>query len=65
MELEPASVRVFKLSTLNIFEIAIEFYLKHHWDVGKAALGFEPGRIRTIVSIATDSSHRVTIGKSC
>ena len=26
-------------------------------------LGFEPGRIRTLVSMATDSSHRLTMGK--
>ena len=30
---------------------------------GKAALGFEPDRIGTLVSIATDSSHRVIMGK--
>ena len=26
-------------------------------------LGFGPGRIRTLVSMATDSSHRLTMGK--
>ena len=31
--------------------------------LGKAALGFGPDRIRTLVSMATDSSHRVLIGK--
>ena len=44
--------------------IATKFYLKHHWGGGKPALGFGPGRIRTLVSIATDSSHRVTMGKT-
>ena len=31
--------------------------------MGKAALGFGPGRIRMPVSMATDSSHRVIMGK--
>ena len=52
---------------MNISEtsdlIANKFYLKHHWGGGKAALGFGPDRIRTLVSMATDSSHRVIIGK--
>ena len=43
--------------------IGIKFYLKHHWGGGKASVGFDPDRIRTMVSIATDSSHRVIIGK--
>ena len=30
---------------------------------GKAALGFGPDRIGTLVSMATDSSHRVIMGK--
>ena len=34
-----------------------------YWDGGKAALGFWPDRIGTLVSMATDSSHRVIIGK--
>ena len=29
-----------------------------HWVGGKDALGFGPDRIRTLVSMATDSSHR-------
>ena len=64
MVVEPASVgvsvRAFILSILNISTttrpIAIKFYLKHH-EKGKVALGFGPGRIRTLVSMATDSSH--------
>ena len=47
----------------NTGPIAVKFYLKHHWDGGKAALGFGPDRIRTLVSMATDSSHMVIMGK--
>ena len=43
---------------------ATEFYLKHHWGEGKAALGFGADRMRTLVSMATDSSHRVIMGKT-
>ena len=43
--------------------IATKFYLKHHWGGGKAALCFGPDRIGTLVSMATDSSHRVIMGK--
>ena len=55
------------LSNMSISEtsgpIAIKFYLKHHLGGGKAALGFGPDRIRTLVSMETDSSHRVIMGK--
>ena len=44
--------------------IAVKFYLKHHWDGGKAALGFEPDRTGTLVSMATDTSHRVIMGET-
>ena len=47
---------------MNISEtsgpIATKFYLKHNWVGGKDALGFGPDRIRTLVSMATDSSHK-------
>ena len=43
--------------------ITTKFYLKHRWGGGKAALGFGPDRIGTLVSMATDSSHRVMIRK--
>ena len=43
--------------------ITIKFYLKHHWGGGKDALGFGADQIRTLVSMATDSSHRVIMGK--
>ena len=53
---------------MNISEtsgpIATKFYLKHHWVGGKAVLGFGPDRIRTLVSMTTDSSHRVIMGEN-
>ena len=46
---------------MNISEasrpIAVKFYLKHHWGGGKAAWGFGADQFRTLVSMATDSSH--------
>ena len=60
-------VRAFTLLNINISEtsgpIATKFYPKHHWGGGKAALGFWPDRIGTLVSMATDTSHRVIMGK--
>ena len=41
----------------------MKFYLKHHWGGGKASVGFDLDLIRTLVSMATVSSHRVTMGK--
>ena len=65
--LEPASTRPFTFSDMNISEtsrpIIIKFHLKHHWGRGLAALGFGPDRIRTLVSMATDSSHMVKMGE--
>ena len=71
MRVEPASVRPcvrpLTLSNMNISAtigpIVTRFYLKHHWGGGLAALGFGPDRIRTLVSMATESSHRVIMGK--
>ena len=55
------------LSNMNIFAtswpIGMKFYLKYHSGGGKASVGFDPDRIRTLVSMATDSSHRVIMGK--
>ena len=52
---------------MNISEtrrpITIKFNLKHHWGGGKAALGFGADQIRTLVSMATDSSLRVIMGE--
>ena len=53
--------------SVNIFTtirpIVTKFYLNNHWGGGKAALGFRPDRIGTLVSMATDSSDRVIMGK--
>ena len=43
--------------------IVTKFYLNHHLGGGNAALGFGPDRIGTLVSLATNSSHRVIMGK--
>ena len=60
------SVHLSTLSNMNISEISwlivIKFHQKHHWGRGLTALGFGPDRIGTLVSMATDSSHR---GKPC
>ena len=62
------SVRLLTLSNMNIsatsWLIELKFYPKHHWGGGKASVGFDPDRIRTLVSMATDSSHRVIMGKT-
>ena len=56
------------ISNMNISAtsrpITTKFYLKHHWDGGKPASGFGPDRIRTLVSMATESSHRVIMEKT-
>ena len=58
------SVNIFKLEYLrNQWPIVTKFYLKHHWGGGLIALGFGPGRIGTLVSMATNSSHRFIMGK--
>ena len=60
-------VFVSTLLNMNMSEtcgsIATKLYLKHHWDGGKVALGFGPDQIGTLVSMATDSSHRVIMGE--
>ena len=61
-------VRLFTLSNINISEtsgpITMKFYQKHHWGGGKPAFGFGPDGIRTLVSMAKDSSHRVLMWKT-
>ena len=72
MGVEPASIRAsvlpLTLSNMNISAtsgpIVTRFYLKHHWGGGKAALCFGPDGIGTLVSMVTDSSHRVIMGKT-
>ena len=63
-----ACVRALTLSNMNIsatsWPIGMKFYLKHHCGGGKASVSFDPDRIRTLVSMATDSSHRVIMGKT-
>ena len=44
--------------------ITMKFYQKHHWDGGKAALGFGPEWTKTLVSMATDSSHSIIMEKT-
>ena len=67
MGLEPASFRASTVSNMNISEtsllIVIKFHLEHHRGGGLTALGFGLDRIRTLVSMAADSSHRVIMGK--
>ena len=62
------SVRLSTLSNMNISEISwlivIKFHQKHHWGGGLTPLGFGSDGIRTLVSMATDSSHRVISGKT-
>ena len=59
-------MRASTLLYINISEtsgpIATKFYLKHNGG-GEAALCFGPDRIDTLVSMATDSSHWVIMGK--
>ena len=61
-------VRPLTLSNMNISAastpIEMKFYLKHHWGWGKASVGFDLDWIRTLVSMATYSSHRVIMGKT-
>ena len=47
--------------------IIIKFHQKHHWGGGLTALGFGLDWIRTLdlVSMATDNSNMVIMGKSC
>ena len=61
------SMRAFTLSSMNISEtsrpVVIKVHLEHHWGGRLFVLGFGTGRIRTLVSMATDSSHIVIMGK--
>ena len=77
MGLEPASVRLsISLCVCSHFQtciymymgsskpITIELYQKHHYGGGLPALGFNAGRVRTLVSIPKNSSHGVLMGKT-
>ena len=63
------SVCLLRFSIINIsrnnWPITINFYLKLYWDGRKAALGFGLDRIRTLVSMLTDRSHKVIMGIYC
>ena len=63
-----SSVCLSTLLNINTSEtsgpIATKLDLNHHWGEGKVALGFEQDRIGTLVSMATDSSHRVIMGNT-
>ena len=77
--LEPASVRpcvlcnidaavnfhTFELVFMFVMVGRLQFLSEASLGWGKAALGFRPDRTRTLVTMATDSSHRVIMGKSC
>ena len=68
MRLEPASIDV---SIRSHFQTWIsltpvgtnKFCLKQYWGGGKAALLIWPDRIRSLVSMAKDSSHKVIMGE--
>ena len=53
------SIRPSILSNINISKtsgpIVTKFYQNHNWGGGKATLGFGPKRIRTLVSMTTDT----------
>ena len=47
-----------------LYIIAIKFYVKYVLVGGKVASGFGADWIKTLVSMATDSSHRTIMGKT-
>ena len=65
--------RLLRVSTLSVVVGPCEYtnvlsdisHSKASVVVGKAALGFGQDRIRTLISKAKDSSHRVIMGKIC
>ena len=52
---------------MNISEaswpILIKFDVNHNWVGGSVVLGFGADCIKIVVSMATNSSHRITMGK--
>ena len=62
------SDRVSTFSNIDLCEtsgpIVINSYLEHHLGGRKAALGLRQNKTRTQFSVATDSSHRVIMGKT-
>ena len=61
MGLEPGSVR--PCVRPSVRPSVHTFKLEHYWGGEMAAYGFGLDRIRTLVSMATDSSHSVIMGK--
>ena len=63
----PASVCLCVCMLVHTFKheylCTIRFDLMHHWCLGKAALGFGPYRIRTLVSMAANNFDMVIMGK--
>ena len=61
-------VRVLKLSNMYISDtsgpIEIKFYPKHHCDVGNAALGFGPDRIRSLIWFEPNDRRIVSLSKT-
>ena len=53
----------FRICKKSVFSRRGSFYMRHHLVGGKAWIGFGPSLIRTVVSLATDSSHRVIMEK--
>ena len=59
-------VRPITLSNINISAtsgLITKCYQRHHLGMG-SVLGFGPDRVRILVSLATDSSHRVLMGET-
>ena len=67
-----ASVRLcFRWSTLSnmnmsetSWQIVIKFHLEHHWGREFAELAIGPDQIRSLVSMAIDSSHGFIMGEN-
>ena len=63
-----SSVQASTISKKNISEasrlILIKFNVNHNWVRGLIALGFGADCIKIVVSMATDRSHRLTMGKT-
>ena len=45
------------------WQVIIKFHQEHHWGVGLIVFGFGLDWIRTLATMATDSSHRVIMEK--
>ena len=58
----PLTLSIINISTTSL-PIGMKFYVKHQWIGGMASVGFDSDWVRTLVSMATDSSHKVIMGK--